>query len=573
MKLIPDKPLRTESSAEKRLFEKLSKSNLPDNWHCFHSLSLSRHMKKREGEIDFLFINPRGVLVLEVKGGRVARQNGEWLFTNRHGETTIKHESPFEQAKTAMYSLRDTVSHLLGSEYNQLLFGYGAAFPDIEFTVNSPEWDPDMVYSLIDKGDIEGYLLKLQDYWTRKTSAKQSRAKELTKAQLNNLSEFLRGEFDLIKPLSKDIAELEEEFIKLTREQSNCLAQLEENDRVWVTGPAGTGKTLLAYERARLNQQRCIRTLFLCYNKFLAGNLRYIYHQEFQGQEKFVDFYTIHSYMMLEIEKLLGSQALEGRARDSSFYNNYLPHLFKGVADKIHPYDYLILDEAQDVMTPTYIEPLGATLHGGWQSGSWNIFLDPENQKNMFAQLDENIVAQLKGAAAKYRLDKNCRNTKSIAKQCEIVSTLDCGSASALEGLKVKFIWYENDFDQSVKLSEAINKVLESGVPAGDITILSREKSSHSLAGSGRLRINAKLQEYRVDMPSQEKHSSVSYSTVQSYKGLESPVIVLTDVVGMEDGYDNLTNYVGMTRARSYLIVAVHKTLRKNYNNKVKALV
>jgi hypothetical protein len=39
------------------------------------------------GEIDFLVLAPKlGVFALEVKGGRVRREDGVWYFTNRYGE-------------------------------------------------------------------------------------------------------------------------------------------------------------------------------------------------------------------------------------------------------------------------------------------------------------------------------------------------------------------------------------------------------------------------------------------------------------------------------------------------------
>ncbi len=48
-------------------------------------------------------------LVVEVKGGRLARRDGLWTFTNRYGETTSKREGPFEQARSAMFALRDAL--------------------------------------------------------------------------------------------------------------------------------------------------------------------------------------------------------------------------------------------------------------------------------------------------------------------------------------------------------------------------------------------------------------------------------------------------------------------------------
>ena len=48
-----------------------------------------------------------------------------------------------------------------------------------------------------------------------------------------------------------DIEVREEQFIRLTREQSILLDFLEEQDRAVIGGGAGTGKTILAVEHAR----------------------------------------------------------------------------------------------------------------------------------------------------------------------------------------------------------------------------------------------------------------------------------------------------------------------------------
>ena len=79
----------TQSNAEIRLFGKI-RDELSDDWIVLHSLGLAGHARKPWAEIDFVLIGPPGVFCLEVKGGRVARRDGMWEFTNRHGETTRK---------------------------------------------------------------------------------------------------------------------------------------------------------------------------------------------------------------------------------------------------------------------------------------------------------------------------------------------------------------------------------------------------------------------------------------------------------------------------------------------------
>jgi len=46
-----------------------------------------------------------GHFALEVKGGRVKRENGIWHFTNRYGVTGTKSRGPFEQARDNIFSV------------------------------------------------------------------------------------------------------------------------------------------------------------------------------------------------------------------------------------------------------------------------------------------------------------------------------------------------------------------------------------------------------------------------------------------------------------------------------------
>src|SRR5207245_2072445 len=85
--------------------------------------------------------------------------------------------------------------------------------------------------------------------------------------------ESLRGDFDLVPSLPTRIGWVREELIRLTAEQSDYLARLEENPRVLVRGGAGTGKTMLAVEEAARAAKSGDRVLFLCFNRLLADSL------------------------------------------------------------------------------------------------------------------------------------------------------------------------------------------------------------------------------------------------------------------------------------------------------------
>ena len=136
------------SSAERRVYEWLENDPATDDWIVLHSLGLSRHEKLLYGEVDFVVLAPRyGVFCLEVKGGRVARADGFWEFTNRYGETNRKVRGPFDQARDGMFALMKEIKARFSHEagYSTLLFGYGAIFPDIVFDIDGPDYGKEQI--------------------------------------------------------------------------------------------------------------------------------------------------------------------------------------------------------------------------------------------------------------------------------------------------------------------------------------------------------------------------------------------------------------------------------------------
>jgi hypothetical protein len=571
MKTIPPFVNKTISNAERKVFNYINTSDDLEGWYCLHSLGLSKHMYKREGEIDFLLIGPGGIFVIEVKGGRVRREQGVWKFTDRYGRVSEKRESPFVQARSAMYSLRSDLAQQFGNNMNQYLFGYGVALPDIQFNTESPEWDLQTVFDVrdVDKPFSE-YLERLISSW----KSRQRYGKLLTKKEISEIVRYLRGDFETVCPVSIEINDSEAEIIRLTDEQLMCLDAMSENSRVIFQGAAGTGKTLLAAEQAKRNEARGISTLFLCYNKFLAAYLEKSLKSN--GELEHVEINTVHGFFHdtivrsgLEAELKLATQ----QTTDSNdLYKRIYPELFIKAWDDTRTYDAVIIDEAQDVLSSTYIDCIGKAITGGIENGIWSIFIDPESQKNMFLNLDEATLKKLKTHSVTYKLSVNCRNTKPIAIQTEIVSGIQTASVKKVEGLPVQYIWYEDDADQGIKVSDAINKLLQDRVSPDDITVLSPKRYSSSIAGSGRLRTRKPLFHLDAENISDERGDRIAYTSIQSYKGLEGSVIVLTDINELDKDWDRIVNYVGFTRARTALIVSMDKNLKVEYTQKLKRL-
>ena len=114
MKLIPSNINENSPLGEKRIFQilKSTDKNSMNDWIVYHSLNYPVKIEKENkisyiyfGETDFLvFIPKKGLINIEIKGGRISSSNGEWFTENRSGISKLK-KSPFVQAKDSLKNI------------------------------------------------------------------------------------------------------------------------------------------------------------------------------------------------------------------------------------------------------------------------------------------------------------------------------------------------------------------------------------------------------------------------------------------------------------------------------------
>lgn len=99
---IPERPVfQTES--ERQVWEAL-RSSLQDDEVLIHGLRFTDG-QAGDVEIDLMLLSPsRGVAVVEVKGGHVSYQDGQW--TTRNGSGGVRRIHPTDQARRAKHALR-----------------------------------------------------------------------------------------------------------------------------------------------------------------------------------------------------------------------------------------------------------------------------------------------------------------------------------------------------------------------------------------------------------------------------------------------------------------------------------
>ena len=121
-------------------------------------------------------------------------------------------------------------------------------------------------------------------------------------------------------------------FNRMTNEQSFLLDYLEEQEESAIQGGAGTGKTMLAVEKAkRLSEDN--KVVFLCFNRFLIDFLRDQYKNELTN----VTFVNLNA---------LAAKALQ-KERIS---NEDIHHFLNNIEDftDVWKFKHIIIDEGQD---------------------------------------------------------------------------------------------------------------------------------------------------------------------------------------------------------------------------------
>ncbi|MHB8800279.1 MAG: nuclease-related domain-containing protein [Thermoanaerobaculia bacterium] len=141
------------------------------SWYSFDGLDGSRE-GVCEGEADFLVLHPDlGMLVLEVKGGRIAfdGRTGAWTSTARDG-TVHGIKDPFLQAQRSVKAIAAKAAALSfeGQAMPEFVHGHAVVFPDCDFTagaggVSAPR------ELVIDAGDLArdaaGRLMEIFRLW------------------------------------------------------------------------------------------------------------------------------------------------------------------------------------------------------------------------------------------------------------------------------------------------------------------------------------------------------------------------------------------------------------------------
>ena len=565
------------SAAERRVFSLLQNDPATTGWTVLHSLGIARRATGPFGEIDFVVIIPaEGLICLEVKGGRLSCEEGVWRTMDRHGKVAVLKKSPFLQARDSMFALRNAIIRHFrtGAREARCPIGCAVVFPDVSCPPLTPEFERSDVIDFDDlRGPISRSILRVV---RRRLREFQSRRGEPlpSPSEATAIRNFLRPDFELIVAQGVSVGRIEKKILRLTEEQYARLDELDANSRCLFEGAAGTGKTLLALEYARRASRVGSRVALVCFNRLLG---EWLDHQTKGSGITAGTWHRIVRHLILdssfssefmEDEK----KALEDGDTKHLFAEIYPFYAEVALEESAAPFDVLVMDEAQDLCDQQSLDVLNLAILGGLAGGHWAIFGDFTRQA-LYGSKEKPVAALSRYTEhfVRARLTLNCRNTRRIAEETTLVAGFDKPPFRLGDelGLPVEHRYWNRPADLIESLTKVVERLVKEKTHIEDVVILSpRRRQNSGLAGVENV---SRFPLVDVSRGMVATPRSLKFSTVHSFKGLESPVVILIDIDEVDsDGPQSLL-YVGMSRARSLLILMISANARIALERRIRA--
>lgn len=507
-----------ELSLEGEMFSALSL--LPDDYyviHSFKSVFVEANIL-HESETDFVVFNPnKGILCLEAKAGNVKYSNGEWQYASGK---IMKHGGPYNQAARNKWNLLGILQNSSLKELQRRIkFLHAVWFPSVKSTdLNSThfpaEFDRNITMTMEALQNPQLYLDKIFDIELDnhiQTDLSESEVKRL-------IREIICPEFNIFPASSFDSDLKKITFHRLLKEQQGILNYLVEQKSAVINGAAGTGKTMIAIEKAYRHAKDGEKVLFLCYNAYLKDHLERDYYH------KNIDYYTIAGFAC----KLCKTDSPDFSAANDQLIDMYVAQSF--------PYMHVIVDEGQDfgqdgIEEANILQTIHDIILYRDDIGSFYIFYD----KLQLIQ-GHHIPQYISDADCKLTLYRNCRNTENIATTSlkPLTERIPKLYEGAVEGSLARLHYRENNDAVALRVADIITGLDQEGIK--DVVILTCDTEERSC-----LATYVKNGKYKKKL----------FTTCRKFKGLEADAIVLIDIDVETFSAENvLRYYVGASRAR-----------------------
>lgn len=528
-----------------RTFFGLLKKYLDDDYVVIHGEAWQS--KRQTGgiddrEIDFLIAHPiHGILVVEVKGGILQYDTAKRQWNRRVGRRWQWAKDPVAQVKRASYDLHDRIQNT--PELSKFNFStwYAVALVDVDVPGTGIAGMPKDMF--IDRRDLAHLGTKIEAVYKHyQRQGQQSPYKKGIRA----LKHKLVPNTVLRTYLATDFEHEEEQFKELTEQQYLVLEGLGHKNRALIAGCAGSGKTMLALEKARQLTNEGKRVLFTCYNKRLA---HWLHHEVWPRTPEAVHENLVIQHfhgLAFEVCKQTGHSIPQKKPTETheTYFGTVVPEKLFEASDRLSEeqrFDAIIVDEGQDFRS-TYWAAIQALLKEP-DDGILYIFFD--DSQRLYS--NDNFPLP----ETSFRLNRNLRSTYEVGlKVCDYYQgkgeIIPGGPKSGREISYVDLSKYDHEI---TALDKVVAHLRSEQIPLDDIVVLT------PLSDASILRHEMSIGQVVIGRGEKRSSRQLLVDSIFSFKGLERPVVVLAEIDkgSVEDRKSLL--YVALSRARNHVIV------------------
>lgn len=604
----PDAKAKDAPDGPEQYVLAMLREQLDDSWHVVPNLRIANHPRHLDGESDVVLLHPKGVIVLEVKGGRISRTpQGEWIQNDIR-----KIPSPILQANDNMYAVRN---YLKESIERIFLSCFCCVFPESYYDAKSIEVDAGQI---VDAAAIRsvGLGLSLEIFISdclTKHERKMGPLAMLSDAEIARMAEALNPTVaGTVSPeVSVSLSKIE--LSHLDSEQTDYVMTLVRNDRVCLEGAAGTGKTALGlltcFERLKANPG--IRGAFICWSEYLANDVRKKVEAAGYGHRLTVFArqleHSIDTYFWSEIYDrrldfeikstlalqdgdgllycalgrapgaLLGGELMEfvNKCSDDGLFEGItiedplmnLDDLGYGEFDHDKRFDFLVVDEGQDFLgNRPAIAMINFLVKGGLLKGRVLWIQDVlQSIRGRFDHTCRTDVTYFNPEHSGYfllpLLEKNYRNPNAVAKAAAAFRGNGYVKSRRLPSLRPPIVFIETTDGDTLPVEQAVRSLLDSGVAPDDILVISVDLTSMWKFKKGfklgdRRYVSVVPPNLDPGINAKPDRMFVRCCDILDAKGREFPIVLLVDLPPDSNDADKSLLYVAMTRCTDSLYVA-----------------
>ena len=520
----------------------------------------------RDGEADLVVVHEEmGILVLEVKSGAPSRDSqGRWWI----GGHELSRD-PFKQAMDSKHQLVRKLQALPSwPPRTEPRAGHAIALPDVDLAslprghvllgADAPRELVLDAQALETTESIRRWVDGAYSYWL----GDGTRGAPLGANGVRLVDEILAPTWSLHRLVRGRIEDDRSDLIAASREQGLILNRTRRIRRLEVVGPAGSGKSMLAAEKARLLAREGYRTLLVCFNQRLATSLiRELAEAHAPAPGALgptgLDVTTFH-----RLCERLGTEAGVLPTRPApipqAWWDETLPAAADAAIDALPNarYHAIVVDEGQD-------------FEARWFELLERLLIDPGDVFWVFhdpgqALIRTDVVAGL--GFERLELFENHRNPGSIA---ELAARFYRGGEEPTAFRETERRYTIISAEPGQPTRDALRKTLhrlieEERVAPFRIAVLSGARADASEVWRHRRFGNACLENAALhddgtsrglapeDVP--DEPDEVLFETIRRFKGMEREVVVLVELPTEGERLDELL-YVGLTRATTELVV------------------